>query len=320
MNLVKKTIFWILVLTALGGAFHFLEQEMQKKREDEAASLKLLSFSVGDVQGFWVADKRAGLRIDVLRKPDGWYVIHPLAAKGDDEAIDKMLLNIVAGRKDAVLFAQPGPEKLRELGLDAPGIEVGFTVAGAETVVSFGDSGPTHNVAYAMLRGEPTVYRVHASVREEANKDVYALRDKRLLDIDPVKMGRLEIERTGEEKIVVTHDKGKWLTLEPTVGLAEMEKVLELLFAIKNARIKGFADETPSGLAAYGLLSPNLEISIYEGDAQIPRVLSIGDKDRIRRGYFAITNQAENVFIVGEDLVNALKTNMANWAAASRPD
>jgi hypothetical protein len=227
-----------------------------------------------------------------------------------------MLVNVVLGRKDAVLFSQAEPAKLRELGLDAPGIEVGFKVAGTETIILFGDSGPTHNVAYAMLKGDPKVYRIHASVREEVNKAVYAFRDKTVVDIDPLKMRRFEVQRAGADRIVIEHDKGKWLMLEPTPGLAAMAKVLESLYEIKNAQIKDFADEKPLDLAAYGLSSPSLIIAILEDDLEHPRVLSIGGKDRIRRGYFAMTNEAENVFVVEEAMVNAILMNADKWSEA----
>jgi len=317
VNLVRKTIFWVLVLITLGGMFHFFEQEVGETRDAKEANLRLLPFSLDDITEFWVANNTENLRIHVVRESDGWRLIHPLRAKGDDGAINKMLENIVESRKDAVLFSQPEPAKLHELGLDAPGIEVGFKVADSETIVSFGDSGPTHNVAYAMLKGDPKVYRIHADIREEAKRDVYALRDKTVLDIDPVKMRRFEVQRAGAHPITIEHDKGRWLMLEPTAGPADMGNVLESLYAIKNGQVKGFVDEEPSGLAAYGLLSPSLVIAILEEEMETPRVLSIGDKDRIRRGYFAMTNQAENVFVVEEELVNAILSNADKWSEAN---
>jgi Domain of unknown function (DUF4340) len=316
VNLVRKTIFWALVLIALGGTAHFFEQKVDETRQAKEASLRLLPFPIDEVTEFWVSNNRQNTRIRVLRTPDGWRLVSPLSAKADDEAIDKMLLNVVLGRKDAVLFSQPEPEKLRELGLDAPVFEVGFKLADSETTILFGDSGPTHNVAYAMLKGDPRVYRIHASVREEANKDVYAFRDKTVLDIDPVKMRRFELQSAGADRVVIEHDKGKWLMLEPTAGMAAMGKVLESLYDIKNAQIKGFVDEMPSDLVVYGLSAPRLVFKIYEEGLETPQVLSIGSKDRVRRGYFAMTNRAENVFVVEEGLVNAILTNRDKWSEA----
>ena len=89
-----------------------------------------------------------------------------------------------------------------------------------------------------------------------------------------------------------------------------MAKVLEYLFAIKNGEIKAFADENPANLAPYGLSSPMLQLTIYQEKKEKPYILTIGDKDRARRGYFAKVNQMEKVFDVEEDLVNTLLLNM----------
>jgi hypothetical protein len=48
--------------------------------------------------------------------------------------------------------------------------------------------------------------------------------------------------------------------------------------------------------------------------------LSIGDKDRENRGYFAKTNQAENVFVVEEGMVDAILLNMGKWSEAEVND
>ena len=89
-----------------------------------------------------------------------------------------------------------------------------------------------------------------------------------------------------------------------------MAKVLEYLYAIKNGEIKAFADESPADLAPYGLSSPMLQLTIYQEKKEKPYILTIGDKDRARRGYFAKVNQMEKVFDVEEDLVNTLLSNM----------
>ena len=68
------------------------------------------------------------------------------------------------------------------------------------------------------------MFRIHADVREEARKDVYDLRDKTVLDFDPLKMRRFVVEKKGAVRVVIEHDKGKWNILEPTRGRASMEK------------------------------------------------------------------------------------------------
>ncbi len=313
MNFSKKTLFWVIVLIALGGTYYFFGQQAEENRLQEEARLKLFSIDPMAVNEFWIHNNRTNLRLQASRGEEGWQLTQPLNAGADAEAIDALLKNVITTRKDAVLFTSAGAEKLKELGLDKPEIEMGFMVGEQETVILFGASGPTHNVAYAMFRGNPNVFRIHADVREEADKDVHALRDKTVLDIEPLKMRRFEVERQGAEKVVIEHDRGRWNLLEPTPGRASMEKVVESLFAIKNAQVKVFSNDNPADLLPYGLVSPRLKLSIYQEEKEAPYVLIIGDKDRENRGYFALTNQEDNVFAVEEELVNTILLNMDKW-------
>lgn len=313
MNLTKKTLFWVFILIMLSGSFYLLDQKAEDNRRIAEANLKLLPFSVDEITEFWINDKKEGREIRLVHDDDGWKIVEPLSAKGDDEAIKKLLINVVKTRKDATLFTQPDPAKLQELGLASPDLEMGIKAEGESVTILFGTKGPTHNVAYLMFEGRPEVYRVHSDVKKEAGQGVYALRDKNVLDLDPVKLRRLEVQKSGMARVVIEHHRGKWNMLEPTMGRASMEKVLESLYAIDNAKAKAFADESPTDLAAYGLTSPSLVVTIYEEEKQEPKVLAIGSKDRKRRGYFAKTNQARNVFVVEEDLVNSIVVNMDKW-------
>ncbi len=93
-----------------------------------------------------------------------------------------------------------------------------------------------------------------------------------------------------------------------------MDKVVESLYEIRNAEVKVFTDDKASDLASYGLGSPMLRLTILQEQSEAPYILSIGGKDRVNRGYFAKTNQAENVFVVEEGMVDAILLNMGKWS------
>jgi len=310
VNFTRKTLFWVIVLIGLAGSFYFVDEKDAANKRVIEASFRLLPFTVDSLSEFWINNIKEGRQIKVVHNQDEWQLVQPLYAKGDKKAIEDFLKIIVTARKDAVLFDQPTPEKLKELGLENPAIEMGLKSADEEIVLVFGEKGPTLNISYAMFKGQPEVYRVHSDLKVEASADVYAFRDKTILDFDPMKMKRLEIERKGEPVTVIENDNGKWNMLKPVRGKASMEKVLESLFTIKNGEIKAFVEEKPSDLSIYDLDSPRLKLTIYEQKKQQPYILTIGEKDRARRGYFARSSQAEKVFDVEESVVKTILLNM----------
>jgi hypothetical protein len=321
VRLFRKSLFWILALVVLGGAFLLVEERVEVADKEEARILRLFPFEADQVNSFWISNSTKGVSARVVRKNEGWWLEQPLSARGDDEGIAKMLQNVLKARKDAVLFEKPEPAKLKELGLEPVTLEMGFEVAGGEVRVRFGDQGPTHNVAYAMLAGDQRVFRIHADVRTEADIGAYELRDKTVLAFDPLKLKRLTLERRGMPRVIVGHDRGRWSMVEPNAGRANQVNVLETLYAVQESEIKAFVEEAPKDLSRYGLARPRITVSIlYEDEDRGQRTveLSLGGKDRARRGYYASTAGATNVFLVEESLVKALLADSEIWREADQ--
>lgn len=313
MNLPKKTVFWVITLVSLTGAFYLIDERVEDVNKIHQASLRLFPFEPEDLQAFWIRSRNDGLRVRLEKKDDTWWLQKPIQAKADGPFIKKFLSNIVKARKDAVLFENPQADKLEELGLASAELEMGFETSAGTTIIQFGHKGPTHNIAYARFQGDPKVYRIHSDVKKEADKHVYDLRDKTILDFDPLKLSRLDIQRKDRDNIVIQHHKGRWNMLQPQRSRAAMSKVLETLYEIKNSPVKAFIAENPADLKPYGLDAPGIKLTILEQENSTPQRLLIGAKDRTRRGYFAKANDSQAVFLIEEPLVNALLVTADKW-------
>lgn len=313
MNLPRKTVFWVIALVALSGGFYLIDEKVEDADRAKEKSLRLFSFEFVDVQAFWIKSSTDGLRARLVKENDEWWLDKPLRAKADGQAIKKFLTNIIKARKDAVLFENPEPEKLEELGLATAGLEMGFETSAGKTVILFGNKGPTHNIAYAMFKGDKRVYRIHSDVKKEADKSIHDLRDKTIIEFDPLKLSRLVIQRRDSDSIVIEHFKGRWNMIKPQITKAAMAKVLETLYKIRNSEIKAFIADKPDGTMDYGLDSPRIKLTILEQENNTVQQLLIGAKDRVRRGYFARVNNSKAVFLVEEGLVGSLLVNANEW-------
>ena len=96
----------------MGGTFYLLDQKAEENKKVETIHRQLFSFEQEGVQAFWIETGERKEQIRVVRVDEGWQVSEPLQAKGDDDEIQKFLINILKGRRDAVLFEAPSPEKL----------------------------------------------------------------------------------------------------------------------------------------------------------------------------------------------------------------
>ncbi len=316
MKQFKKTVFWLIALAAIFGSYLLIENRVKESERIEQAVLKLFPFQIDDVVEFWIKNDKSKVRARVVRKKDGWWLDEPLQTKADDEAITKMLKNIIDARKDAILFEKPDLAKLRELGLSEPNLEIAFKTANGVSTLQFGSKGPTLNVTYGRFDGEEAVYRVHSDVRNEADANLYALRDKTTLVFDPTKLRKLEIERQARDTVEIVHDRGRWDVLQPEPGRANHTTVLEILYAIKDTPVKAFIAEQPVDLSPYGLGVPAITVTISEQGKKQPQVLRIGARDRKRRGYFAISNANRNIVLLDEAQVKNLLRDDAQWREA----
>ncbi|NIR14290.1 MAG: DUF4340 domain-containing protein, partial [Desulfobacterales bacterium] len=145
MNLPRKTVFWVLTFVAFAGGFHLIDEKAEDVKRAEEAKLRLFPFEPQDVKEFWISDN-GGSMVKVVMEGEEWRLTKPKTAKADKDIVEKTLRNIVKARKDAVLFVDPEPSKLEELGLDVADLEVGLITESGGTAIRFGDKGPTHNV------------------------------------------------------------------------------------------------------------------------------------------------------------------------------
>ena len=313
MRHFKNTVFWFIALIAIGGAFFLTDDRVKEAERVEKVNLLLVSYDIESITEFSISSAEEGVRAHGAKEKDGWWLVEPLRAKGDDKAIGDMLRNIIESRKDAVLFENPEPSKLAELGLDVPELEITFKTANSATTIVFGHQGPTLNITYAMFKGDPRVYRIHSDVRTEADTTVYALRDKLIFEIDPLQLSRLEIDRRGKDTVEIVHDRGRWDMIEPDMARASQIKVLELLYTVKDTPAKAFIDESPKDLALYGLDEPRITLTVMEKGKKEPYTLLIGDRDRANRGYFAKNKGTKNVVALEEIVVKSLLAGSDTW-------
>jgi len=218
-----------------------------------------------------------------------------------------------------ILFEEASEEKLQELGLEPPYLTAVLkTSLGATISIDLGDRGPTQNITFLKFAGEKRVLRVHADVRSELDKEVYDLRDKTVIAIDPQKLKKVEIAWAEGERITAHNPQGKaWDTEGLPPGETDLTKLLATLYGIKEAEAKAFIDENPKDLKTYGLEEPRLTLTFID-DKNLQQVLLVGGKDKKLRGYYAKRIGDPNVFLLEEDFLDNIPAKTEDLRVADK--
>jgi hypothetical protein len=315
MRYFKKTFLWIILLSILGGYLYIYEIRGGKEREQaEEEASRLFRFTPEDVIELEL--KKPGSLIHLIRDEKGWQMDSPVKAKADDKSVHSVLQYITETKNDSkyVMEENPSPQRLVEFGLSNPSLQVEIRVKGepAKTIY-FGDRGPTQNVAYAMVKGDPRVYRVVADARAEADRDDYYFRDKTIASFKPFEADKLEISINGQTMRAELPMMGKWEITQPLKARADLVKIMELLSKLSEGEIKAFIDEEPKDLGLYGLNPPRAEVSVWGGgDNKGVTTLLFGDKDIKKRGVYVKHKDSPNVFLLEEDVWDILPRDVSH--------
>ncbi|MDH4183576.1 MAG: DUF4340 domain-containing protein, partial [Nitrospinota bacterium] len=305
----KTTFIWVIVLSAVAGLSYMDWEKTRVDEERREEQSRLFKFQPPEVVAITL--EKEGSAIEIERWEDGWKITKPVNTKADSAAVEKFLNNVVQSRNDADYVMDPNPttERLEEFGLANPSVTLTMKVGKDLTphTVLFGDRAPTMGVAFARVKGDVPVYRVLADSRSEADKDVYYFRDKTVLRLNPIMVDQLSIIRQGSVIRLKLPDGGHWVIEKPMVARADHNRVFEFMGGFYNAEAKEFIEETKSNLEKYGLDNPMASLSFWQaGDSEATVTLNVGGRNPEKRGYYASMSDRENIFLLGEELVNAI--------------
>jgi hypothetical protein len=187
-----------------------------------------------------------------------WRIRSPIGARADQPVVRNLLVKLSDLR--AVAFVDAGPERSKLAArLGEPLVKITATVSGADRVVKLYQPDPSSGEAYAVTTPEAPIYKVDPTVIQDFTKDLFALRDKRLLGIDLDQIESLAITTRNTQYVLVSQNVGEWaLKDEPDKKLDQQRAALFVSRVVDLPAEQQIAKEG-SPLAPYGLSSPAAE-------------------------------------------------------------
>lgn len=292
----------------------FVKTDLSKKPED-LRDKKLAHYEKDDVQAVELQNAKGTFELK-SRLVDGkkeWYLEQPMQTKADRWSVDTLVNR--PGEIEVKGFEKK-PEKLAEVGLDKPSAKLILHLASGEGVTillgakakksvkqQYGEGTEEKDIVYALTEGRPELLLVEASFADDLDKDLMALRDKRILTVDREKIRGIRVQRKKGLSFHVAKRTGEWFLDLPEPGRAKQTKVDDLLWNLEDLQTTEFI-EKPEGLQQYGLAVPQVVVTIETSDAGATKVL-FGDKTKDARFYCKVEGR-DTVYVVSDLFVTTL--------------
>ena len=279
----------IVVLAALCGALYWSNHHPARK--PATASLQggpvVVKVNPANVTAVAIAPKGAPT-IELARQADGtWQITAPKKLRADAGTVVEMLENIAPLRAQSVVENQAGD--LKSFGLQNPTLQVEITSSGgAMQKLLFGDNTPLGSNTYVMLAGDPRVFAATEEAKNELNRSVTELRDKRLIGIPADQMTGIKLMHGGQT-LVLAHSGSTWALQKPAPFRTDAIAADSLASALANATMDASQPDPKQAAAAFAHGTPVAIVKVTgpKGEAQTLEIRKNKSEDYAKSSFVA---------------------------------
>jgi hypothetical protein len=300
----KSLLIAVGILAILGGAVYYTK-ENPPAGDDEKP--KIVSVDKEQVQELTIS--RAGKEpLGVQRGEDGkWKFAPPLTIPADSNSIGFMADSAAALEADRVV--EENVTDWKAYGLEEPSLSVEIKLKdGKSHRVLFGRETPTGSSLYARLDGDPRLFTVYSYSKSSFEKEVFDLRDKKLLHLDGDKISRIVVNTGGGSIEFGKSGETSWQILKPQPLRADNFTVGDLARAVQNAEMTAVVEEGAAPAPKPDFAKPYATVeAVDEAGAHTLTLAKEGEK------YYARSSDLEGVYEASSTLAESLNKKIEDF-------
>jgi len=285
-----------------------MEQEPEKARDK-----KLARFEKEDVERTTLTNAAGTIVAEKTEKGEKvqWNITSPEKYRADEWQVSSTFGKVV--EVEAKEFAAD-PSDLKSYGLDKPRARCKVELKDGKTVevivgkqitkkvkeFDYSENEVEKDMVYAMRVGRPEVLLVETTLFDDLNKDLMALRDKRILDFDRERVASVQVTRKDGFGFAVNRAGDEWVIQKPETGPASKTKVDDILWDLNDLEAEEYLG-TNVDLKAKGLAVPQVTITLKLTGKETLKI-KIGDKveDKGAASYYCQVEGDKQVYRVRE--------------------
>ncbi len=298
------------VLAVLAGLVYWSEENPPAADDDTTPIVEL---AADDVQAVTV--ERPGHDTIAVQRGEGdkWTFAPPLTIPADDSSVALLLNNLTPMNADRVVEQEVTDWRPYGLEGEAWALRVDVKAKKDEAEKSyrvlFGSDTPTGAGVYVRLDGDPRLFTVLNHVKSGFEKEVFDLRDRKLLKLDPDKVSRVTVN-VGPRSIEFGKSGAEdWQILKPAPLRADNFAVGDAVRAVQNAEMVAVLGEVEAA-GKYSFDRPAVTVEVVDEAGAHTLTIAKGSPDGSPNGsgekHYAKSSDIEGVYEVSSTLPEAL--------------
>ncbi len=293
---VKTTLILALLFAVGVVSLVLLDKQEAKQEEREQLASQLLQQSTEDATEILIEPSGIHLK----RRSGEWNLIEPVNTGADPSAVKNLLNQLDDAKMERVISSDSS--RYGTYGLDPQRETVTVIGPAGQETIYLGDKTPTGGNVFARKEGSPKVFLSSTSLQREAQKSVFELRFKNVMEIETTSVTGLTVKTRGGTFALEKRGADWWLE-RPLQADADDTKIRSMISSLSTTRAKSFVTESPQSLSSYGLgRRARTEIQVELSGPDSVQTLEIGDA--IETQYYARNLNREPVFRVDSSFVH----------------
>ena len=238
MKQMRGLLIAAILLAGLSGLVYWSKKhkaEEASKPSGDAAP-KVLTLDEKQVDDIGIV-KTGSDPVEISRIGDRWEIVKPEPAAADQDTVNTIVSTAANLTSDRLIDDKPND--LAAFGLAQPLTQITLHLKnGKSSTLDLGTETPTHSGTYVKLATESKVYSIPAFSKNNIDKPLNDIRDKRVLTFSQEKLSRIQVEAKGQTIEFGKNVQGEWQILKPEPLRADGLQVDDLVRKLSEARLK----------------------------------------------------------------------------------
>jgi hypothetical protein len=308
----KKVWVYLAVLVVVAGAFVVSEWFIPRpaKEGDQPPIFNLTPGAIQEIR--W----QRGESVIELKKNKSWEMIKPLSTPADPIVVDGVL-QVLSSLKPERKF-QPAGKDLNEFGLNPPQVRIDFTASGKKFELHLGSKTVAGQAQYVKASHLPDIYLVEAFTIKELDREVLALREKKVFSLTPDQIEGLKIG-VGKKSLQLVKTAQGWVEKGQPEKRLDKDRVESLILDLTLVKAKEFLEGEPES-PGWGLKEPAYRVRLTGGGKEKrDEELWIGAEAE-GKGFYARSGLHPSALIIEGTILKKIPADLTGWEERPVPE